>query len=55
MELFSKKDAWLEPHNQQIIDLNNYIAHKSDQILSGKGIEDFSLGHLFFGLHKENV
>lgn len=55
MELFSKKDAWLEPHNQQIIDLNNYITHKSDQILSGKGIEDFSLGHLFFGLHKTNT
>ena len=55
MELFSKKDAWLEPHNQQIIDLNNYIAHKSDQILSGKSIEDFSLGHLFFGLHKTDT
>ena len=55
MELFSKKDAWLEPHNQQIIDLNNYITHKSDQILSGKGIEDFSLGHLFFGLHKTDT
>ena len=55
MELFSKKDAWLEPHNQQIIDLNNYITHKSDQILSGKSIEDFSLGHLFFGLHKTDT
>ena len=55
MELFSKKDAWLEPHNQQIIDLNNYITHKSDQILSVKGIEDFSLGHLFFGLHKTDT
>ena len=54
MELFSKKDAWLEPHNQQIIDLNNYIAHKTDEILNGSKIEDFSLGHMFFGLHQES-
>lgn len=51
-KLFSQKDAWLQPHNQKIIDLNNYISFKTNEILAGKKIKDFAQGHLYFGLHK---
>ncbi len=51
-KLFSHKDAWLEPHNQQIIALDNYIEDKTTEILSGKSLKDFALGHQYFGLHQ---
>lgn len=46
-------DPWLEPYCQQIASQHTYIKYKSAEILSGKKVTDFALGHLYFGLHQE--
>lgn len=50
--LFSQKDPWLEPQTDKIINQNNYITQKTTEILDGQRLTDFTLGHLFFGLHQ---
>lgn len=55
--MFAKKtiidiDPWLEPHAQSIEARCAYIQGQKRTILNGQSVEEFSLGHLFFGLHK---
>lgn len=44
-------DSWLEPYRSKLESQQAYISQKSEELLNGKSVEDFSLGHLFFGLH----
>lgn len=46
-------DPWLAPHAGAIKSRSDYIAKRKAEILNGQKLEDFALGHLFFGLHKE--
>lgn len=46
-------DPWLEPYRSQLEAQRAYVLHKSRELLGNKSIEDFSLGHLYFGLHKD--
>lgn len=45
-------DPWLEPYRSRLEWQQAYIHQKSREILSGKSVSDFALGHLYFGLHK---
>lgn len=44
-------DPWLEPHRQQLEDLQRYINTKGGMILDGSSLTDFAQGHFYFGLH----
>lgn len=44
-------DPWLEPYRPRLEEQQKYVKNKSNDLLAGKSVEDFSLGHLFFGLH----
>lgn len=43
-------DPWLEPHAAAIRALQQYVATKSSQLLGDMTVQDFALGHLYFGL-----
>ena len=45
-------DGWLEPHRPQLESQQSYIKVRTHQLLDGQPIEDFALGHLYFGLHR---
>lgn len=51
-ENLSKADPWLVPYRpqlqQRLVDVRSY----ADRILEDNTINDFALGHLYFGLHK---
>ena len=46
------RDGWLEPYRPQLEDQQAYIAMRTRQLLAGQSIEEFALGHLYFGLHQ---
>lgn len=46
------KDPWLEPYRAKLEEQQAYIARARRRLLGDKSIEDFALGHLFFGLHR---
>lgn len=52
IQTIADSDSWLEPYRDKLEAQHAYIQHTSRQILNGKTIEEFSLGHLFFGLHR---
>lgn len=46
-------DPWLKPYTNHIAGRESYIDHKKRQLIGPKGsLEQFALGHLFFGLHQ---
>lgn len=45
-------DPWLEPYRSQLITRSEYITKKTDEIIGAQDIRRFSLGHLYFGLHR---
>lgn len=45
-------DPWLEPHADAIGARDVYIAARKRLLLGGKNVQDYALGHLYFGLHK---
>lgn len=45
-------DPWLEPYRSQLEQQQAYTLQASRRLLGGKTIEDFALGHLYFGLHE---
>lgn len=45
-------DGWLESYRPQLEDQQAYIAMRTRQLLAGQPIEEFALGHLYFGLHQ---
>lgn len=46
------KDPWLEPYRSKLEEQQAYILQAKRRILAGKKVDDFALGHLYFGLHK---
>lgn len=46
------KDPWLEPYQAKLESQHTYIENAEKRLLDGKSLQDFALGHLFFGLHK---
>lgn len=47
-------DPWLEPFANHLAGRQAYIEHKSRQILAGAQLQQFALGYLYFGLHKDH-
>lgn len=47
-------DPWLEPYAEQIEARRVYVERRKRMLLDGQKIENFALGHLFFGIHKTN-
>lgn len=46
-------DPWLKPYANHIAGRQSYIDHKKRQLIGPRGsLEQFALGHLFFGLHR---
>lgn len=47
-------DPWLRPFEGVINYRNQYINDKKQKLLEGQSLIDFSLGHLYFGLHRND-
>lgn len=45
-------DPWLKPYSDKLQTRESYIADRIVKILDGKGVADFALGHLYYGLHR---
>lgn len=45
-------DPWLEPHKAEIIARTELIDEKKQRYLNKNSLDESSLGHLYFGLHK---
>lgn len=45
-------DPWLEPYEPQLENQRRTILHACERLLAGKTVEDYALGHLYFGLHR---
>ncbi len=45
-------DPWLEPHADAIEAREVYIASRKRALLGAKSVQDYAIGHLYFGLHK---
>lgn len=52
MKTIADKDPWLEPYRTKLETQQAYVRQAERRLLDGKSIEDFALGHLYFGLHK---
>ena len=52
IQTIADHDGWLEPYRPQLEDQQTYIAMRTRQLLAGQPIEEFALGHLYFGLHQ---
>ncbi len=52
MTTIADKDPWLEPYRSKLESQQAYIQQARRRILGGKTLEDFALGHLYFGLHR---
>ncbi len=46
------KDPWLEPYKDKLEARQKAIVQTVVKILDGKSVQDFALGHLYFGLHR---
>lgn len=47
-----KLDSWLAPYREQLQARETVIVEQIARILDGKSVGEFSLGHLYFGLHR---
>ena len=47
------KDPWLEPYRTKLEQQQAFVLQAKRRILGDKKLEDFALGHLYFGLHRE--
>lgn len=45
-------DPWLEPYADKLKARSWHVLENSRRILSGKSVEEFALGYLYFGLHE---
>lgn len=45
-------DPWLAPHAGAIEERRAYTKQSEQKLLQGKPVQDYAIGHLFFGLHK---
>lgn len=44
-------DPWLEPYRAKLEERQNYLDKHQRRILGDQSVEQFSLGHLYYGLH----
>jgi len=51
-ERLSSIDPWLEPYSTQLQQRVDYTSHLRRRVLGESSVEDFALGHLYFGLHR---
>jgi 1,4-alpha-glucan branching enzyme len=51
-EHLSQADPWLAPYRQKLRQRLLYTAAYAKRILDDKSVDDFALGHLYFGLHR---
>ncbi len=49
---FSKLDPLLQAYNDEIAKQQMSVKLNQDRLLAGQSVEDFALGHDYFGLHK---
>ena len=47
-----ENDPWLAPHSFAIEGRHNYAVSKEQQLTNGGTLSDFSIGYLYYGLHK---
>lgn len=47
-------DPWLEPYRPALEAQRTHIMRESKRLLGSSSIDEFALGHLYFGLHKTN-
>lgn len=52
IKTIADKDPWLEPYRNQLEKQQAYVAQARRRLLAGKALEDFALGHMYFGLHQ---
>ncbi len=45
-------DPWLRPHGEDILKRQRDIEQKTKQLLGTTPLQDFALGHLYFGVHR---
>ena len=48
------KDPWLEPYRGKLEEQQEYIRQAKQRLLGDTSLEDFALGHLYFGLHSSD-
>lgn len=48
-------DPWLEPYRKDLEKQQLYLQEAEQRIVGNKSIQEFALGHLFFGLHKTDT
>lgn len=44
-------DPWLDPYRDQLVERQKYLDFHQNRILGGLDIQEFALGHLYYGLH----
>ncbi|HMR73141.1 MAG TPA: hypothetical protein PKD68_03985, partial [Candidatus Saccharibacteria bacterium] len=52
--LFSRNDPWLAPHEPDLKRRVQFVADQRKRLLGQTSLEDFALGHEYFGLHRTN-
>lgn len=52
IQTIADHDPWLEPYRPQLETQQAYCQSVERRILGASSIEDFALGHLYFGLHR---
>lgn len=48
------KDSWLTPYRDQLIERYTFINKHRRRILGDRNISNFSLGHKYYGIHRED-
>lgn len=54
MKTIADVDTWLEPYRTTLEENQRYIKRQQTQLLHGESLDSYALGHLYFGLHKQN-
>lgn len=52
IKTIADQDPWLEPYRTKLEKQQAYLLTTERRILSGADMQDFALGHLYFGLHR---
>lgn len=52
IKTIADKDAWLEPYRSKLEEQQAYIRQTERRLLGNTPLEEWALGHLYFGLHQ---
>lgn len=53
MKTISDKDPWLEPYRAKLEEQQAYLRQFEKRLLNGMSVDEFALGHLYFGLQRD--